>query len=134
VNDLEKNTQVKIGSERSFGIVFTVVFLVLGLYPVYHGEDFNLPLISVGFVLLLITISAPSLFYWPNRAWFKFGLLLGAIVAPIVMALVYCIIFVPIGLWFKLVGKDPLNRKIDKGAKTYWIVRNKDMQSMKRQF
>ncbi len=126
--------EVKQGSERSFGVVFTVVFAVFGLWPLLSGGSPRIVLLSLGAVFLVLAFLAPRVLEVPNRLWFKLGMLLGAIVAPIVMALVYFIAVVPMGLWVRARGKDLLNIKLDKSAKSYWIERTDRMQSMKNQF
>ena len=126
--------EVKQGSERSFGVVFTVVFAVFGLWPLLSGGSPRIVLLSLGAVFLVLAFLAPRVLEVPNRLWFKLGMLLGAIVAPIVMALVYFIAVVPMGLWVRARGKDLLSMKLDKSAKSYWIERTDRMQSMKNQF
>ena len=82
----------------------------------------------------LLACVAPKLLAIPNKLWFKLGLALGAVVAPVVMALVYFTTVVPIGLIMRLMGKDMLRQKLNKNAKSYWIVRDQPMGSMKDQF
>ena len=99
------------GSERSFGVVFTIVFTIIALYPLLNGNE---PFFIVGglaTLTLVITLVRPSLLKTPNILWFKFGLALGSVVSPVVLFLIYLTTLFPIGLIWKVVGKDPLRLK-----------------------
>ena len=121
-------------SPKSFGVVFTIVFLIVALYPLTNSEDIHLWAIIVSAVLLLIAFVAPHVLEYPNKLWFKFGILLGSIIAPVVMALVYFIAVMPTGLIMRLLGKDLLKQKLDKNTESYWIKRSEPIGSMKNQF
>lgn len=116
------NTDVKMGSERSFGIVFTVVFGIIALWPLKNGGDIRLWAAGIAGAFLVIALLAPALLKPLNTIWFKFGLLLHKIVSPIVMGVLYFLTVTPIGLLLKLFGKDILNQKLDREAETYWIT------------
>ena len=88
----------------------------------------------LAFVFMMIALLKPSLFKWPNYLWFRFGILLGKIVSPVVMALIFFLVIFPTGLALRLFKKDILGLKIDKNKKTYWVHRDQPMQSMKNQF
>lgn len=92
-----------------------------------------IPMVIAG-VILALTVFAPATLKVPNRLWFKLGMLLGAIVAPIVMFLVFVTTFVPFGLVTRLLGKDLLSQKLDSSSDSYWIVREVQPGSMKQQF
>ena len=94
----------------------------------------KLSTLKIFYILLLFAFLAPTILILPNKLWFKFGMLLGSIVAPIVMALVYFITVLPVGLIMRLLGKDILKQKLDKSAKSYWIERRESIGSMKNQF
>lgn len=134
MSELKRHVDIKQGSEKSFGIVFAVVFAVVGLYPLLDGQGPRLWALAVALVFLGLAYLAPKTLSLPNRLWFKLGLALGAIVAPLVMALVYFIAVVPVGLIAKLLGKDLLRQRVDKSAKSYWIAREQPVGSMKDQF
>ena len=121
-------------SPKSFGIVFSVVFLIVALYPLTNSEDIHLWAIIASAIFLFLAYVAPNTLSLPNKLWFKFGILLGSIVAPIVMALVYFLTVLPTGLIMRLLGKDLLKQKLDKNAKSYWIKRSEPIGSMKNQF
>jgi len=126
--------EVKMSSEKGFGLVFAVVFFLIGFFPVMNAGTVRLWALIVAFGFLVLAYLAPRLLSVPNKLWFKLGMALGAVVAPIVMALVYFVSIVPIGLIIRLTGKDPLRRKLDQNAKTYWIERDQPVGTMKDQF
>ena len=121
-------------SPKSFGIIFSVVFLIVALYPLFSSEKIRLGAGIISAIFLLIAFAAPKVLTVPNKLWFKFGILLGSIIAPIVMAFVYFLTVLPTGLIMRLLGKDLLKKKLDKNAKSYWIERSESMGSMKNQF
>ena len=121
-------------SEKSFGIVFSIVFLIVALYPLIDSEGLRIWALIISAIFLLLAFIAPNTLSLPNKLWFKFGILLGSIIAPIVMALVYFLTVLPTGLIMRLLGKDLLKQKLDKDAKSYWIERSEPMGSMKNQF
>ena len=123
----------KKSSNRSFGILFFVVFLGFGLWPLTKNQPVNLILIGIAiFFLILGILNAKTLSPF-NNLWIKFGELLGRIIAPIVMALVYFFILTPISLLVRVSGKDLLGLKFLK-KNSYWINRKKDLGKMDKQF
>jgi hypothetical protein len=134
MSEYKQYIEVESGSEKSFGIIFAVVFLLISLYPLEENKDLYLWPLIVSLIFFLLAYLAPKVLSVPNKLWFKLGMSLGSIVAPVVMALVYFSTVVPIGLIMKLTGKDLLRQKLDKNAKSYWIERNEPMGSMKDQF
>ena len=126
--------QTKKPSEKSFGVIFSIVFLIVSLYPLINSESLRIWALFVSTIFFLLAFVAPKVLVLPNKLWFKFGLLLGSIVAPIVMAFVYFVTVLPTGLIMRILGKDLLKQKIDKNAKSYWIERKEPMGSMKNQF
>lgn len=126
--------KVRMGSERNFGLVIGAVFGVIALWPLLHGNGIRPIWLGAAALMAGLGLFAPKLLAWPNKLWFRFGLLLGAIVAPIVMALVYVIVFLPIGMILRLKRADLLRLKADPGAASYWIERETKPQSMTRQF
>ena len=133
----ERPDDVKIGSNRSFGIVFAIVFAIVGLLPLWSGAPLRLWSLAVGAGFLAIALVLPSLLAPLNRLWFKFGLLLSKITSPIVMGLVFYLTVTPTALIMRMLGKDPLRLKLDRDAPTYWISRTPpgpDPDSIKNQF
>ncbi len=121
-------------TNRSFGIVFSIVFLTVSLYPLMDSKGLHLWALIVSVIFILLAFVAPKTLAMPNKLWFRFGILLESIVAPIVMALVYFATVLPTGIVMRLLGKDLLKQKLDKNAKSYWIERKESIGSMKNQF
>jgi len=134
MNDSTGLIPTEKSSPKSFGIVFSIVFLIIALYPLTNSEDIRLWAIIVSAIFLLLAFVAPQLLSLPNKIWFKFGILLGSIIAPLVMALVYFTTVLPTGLIMRFLGKDLLKQKLDRNAKSYWIKRSEPIGSMKNQF
>ena len=126
--------QTEKPSEKSFGVVFSIVFLIVALYPLINSESLRIWALVTSIIFFFLAFLAPKILVLPNKLWFKFGLLIGSIVAPIVMAFVYFATVLPTGLIMHLLGKDLLKQKLDKNAKSYWIKRTEPMGSMKNQF
>ncbi len=125
--------KVKIGSNRSFGIVFFIFFLIIGTYPIFFQGELRIWSLIVSIIFLLLGI-INSRFLTPlNLLWFKFGMLLGRIVSPIVMGLVFFLVVTPTGMIMRVLNKDLLRLK-KKNTKTYWIERSQIKSDMKNQF
>ena len=121
-------------SNRSFGLLFFLVFLILGLWPLKNSLDPNLYLISISAVFLILGLTNSKILSPLNKLWIKFGEILGMIIAPLVMALVYFIVLTPVSLIVRIFGKDLLGLKFLKQKDSYWINRKKKRLSMKKQF
>ena len=121
-------------SNRSFGLLFFIVFLILGVWPLKNGANLNIYLISISGIFLILGLVNSKLLSPLNKSWIKLGAVLGMIIAPIVMAIVYFIFLTPISFLVRLVGKDLLSLKLHKKKKTYWIIRKKNIGSMRKQF
>ena len=121
-------------SNRSFGLLFFIVFMVVGLWPTIKGETANIYLILISLFFLIFGLINSKILSPFNKAWIKFGEILGLIIAPIIMALVYFIILTPISLIVRMFGKDLLGLKFLKKQDTYWIKRVKKLGTMKKQF
>ena len=134
MSDTTSHFRVNQGSNKSFGLVFASLFFILSLWPLVSGEGVNLLFLIEAFTLFFLSFFIPSIFRIPNYIWFKFGVFLGAITAPIIMALIYFFAFLPIGLVLRMFNKDLLKIKIDKMASSYWQERLDKMQPMKNQF
>ena len=124
----------KKSSNKSFGILFFVVFLGLGLWPLTNDNNPNIYLIIISTIFLILGLLNSKLLSPLNSFWIKFGELLGKIIAPVVMVIIYFLILTPISLMVRLFGKDLLGLKFSKQLKTYWIKRKKDLGSMDKQF
>ena len=116
---------VKKSSDKSFGILFCIVFLIISFWPIYNGETLRIWPLPISLIFLILALLNSNLLTPLNSIWIKFGELLGRIVAPIIMAIIYFIIITPIGLFMRLIGKDLLKLKFSKN-KSYWIKRDKN--------
>lgn len=124
-------------SNRSFGVVFTVVFAVIGLWPLIAGGAVRLWSLIAAVVFLLAALARPQVLAPLNRLWTRFGLLLQRITNPLIMGLVFYLAVTPTALVMRALGKDLLHRRIDRSAKTYWIDRRPpgpEPETMKQQF
>ena len=121
-------------SNKSFGLLFFVVFLIIGLWPLKSGENLNLYFITAAAVFLILGLLNSKILSPLNNSWIKLGEILGIIIAPIVMALVYFVILTPVSIIVRVFGKDLLGLKFLKEKDTYWIKRKKSLNSMKKQF
>ena len=121
-------------SNKSFGLLFFVVFLIIGLWPLKNGENLNFYFIATSIIFLVLGLINSKLLTPFNKSWIKLGEILGIVIAPIVMALVYFVILTPVSLIVRVFGKDLLNLKFLKEKDTYWIKRKKNLGSMKKQF
>ena len=129
-----QKAKIKINSNRNFGIVFFVVFLIISLWPLINGDSLRGWSSFAAIIFLVLGLMNSKLLTPLNILWFKFGMLLGSIVAPIVMGIVFFVIITPIGFIMKIIGKDLLNNKYDNKNKSYWINRDKNKSTMKQQF
>jgi hypothetical protein len=126
------NDKAKLPTNKNFGIVFSILFLVIGLYLLFFNNDFKIWLILLSIIFLFLGIINSIILTPLNLLWFKFGILLGKIITPLVMALVFFGLVTPIGLAMKLFNKDLLRLK-KKKIKSYWIKKS-DKSEMKNQF
>ena len=122
-----------MGSNRSFGLLFFIVFLIIGLWPLKNGLELNYIFIGISIIFLILGLMNSKKLTPLNKIWVKFGELLGRIIAPIVMALVYFFILTPISLTMRIFGKDFLNLKSSE-ENSYWIKREKNIGTMNKQF
>ena len=119
---------------RSFGLLFFIVFLALALWPLTKKGEINIYLISIALIFLALGLLNSKILSPLNKAWIKFGEILGRVIAPIVMAIVYFLILTPISLLVRLFGKDLIGMKFSNDIKSYWIKRKKHIGSMDKQF
>jgi hypothetical protein len=127
------HNDVKIGSNRSFGIVFFVVFFLISFYPLFNDGYIRLWSLIISIIFLFLGLINSNLLNPLNRLWFKFGLLIGKIISPIVMGLIFFLVVTPIGVFMRLLNKDLLNLKMSKNS-TYWIKKSGPKSKMKNQF
>ena len=125
--------EVKLSSNRNFGVVFFIVFLLIGLYPLLKGNDLRIWSLIISFIFLALGLINSRTLTPLNRLWFKFGLLLGKFISPIIMGIIFFIVVTPIGIIMRLFKKDLLNLKFNK-KETYWIDKKGPKSKMKNQF
>ena len=121
-------------SNKNFGIVFFIVFFIIALFPLLKDEDLRWWSLIISSVFLVLGLINSNILTPLNKIWFKFGLLLGKIVSPIVMGAVFFLVVTPTGFLMRLFGKNLLNLKKNKNTNSYWIKKNKYKSSMKNQF
>ena len=124
----------KKSSNRSFGILFFLVFLGFGLWPLTKEMSPNIYLIIISVIFLILGLLNSKLLSPLNNLWIKFGEILGKVIEPIVMAVVYFLILTPISLLVRLFGKDLIEMKFNNNVKSYWIKRKKHLGTMDKQF
>jgi len=134
---LSREEGIKVSSDRSFGIVFFIVFVVAGTWMLLKGQPAGWFMLVSSIFLLVIALVRPSILGSLNRAWFQFGLLLSRLVNPLILGVVFFLVVTPMAVTRRLLGKDSLNLKFESSLKSYWINRNPPgpkPKSMTRQF
>ncbi len=118
-----RDEKIKTSSDRTFGVVFAVVFAVIALWPYLHGNGMRWWSLAVAAAFLVIALVSPALLAPLNRVWTRFGLLLHKVTNPVIMGLVFYVAVTPTAWIMRALGKDPLRRTIDRSAASYWILR-----------
>ena len=129
-----KNSNIKIGTNKSFGIVFFLFFLIVSIFPLFKDEDIRVWSLIVAIIFLILGLLNSRALTPFNILWFKFGLFLGKIISPIIMGIIFFLVVTPIGLLMSLFGKDVLNLKLNKNKSSYWIEKTDPKGTMKNQF
>ena len=124
---------IKISSNRSFGVVFFIFFLIVSIFPLFKDEDIRIWAVIVAIIFLILGLLNSSVLSPLNKIWFKFGILLGNFISPIVMGLVFFTVVTPTALIMRAFGKDLLNLKKN-NKKSYWVERSPLKSKMKNQF
>ena len=124
---------IKIGSNRSFGIVFFVVFLIIATYPLINDGELRLWSLFISIVFLFLGLVNSKILNPFNKLWFKFGIFLGKIISPLIMGIIFFLVVTPIGLLMRLLNKDLLNLKFNNNS-SYWIEKTEPKSKMKNQF
>ena len=120
-------------TNRSFGIVFFIVFLIVSLWPLLNNDQIRYWALFVSILFFLLGIINSKLLTPLNQTWFKFGLFLGKIISPFVMGIIFFLVVTPIGLLMRIIKKDLLNLRFNKN-KSYWIEKGGPKSKMKNQF
>ena len=127
------STEINKGSNKSFGIVFFVVFLLIAIFPLTNSGEIRIWSLIISFIFLILGLLKSKILTPLNNLWFKFGIFLGKIVSPLVMGVIFFFVVTPIGLLMRLLGKDLLNLKYNSN-KSYWIEKSGPKSKMKNQF
>ena len=125
--------EIKIGSNRSFGIVFCIVFLLVSIYPLINGENIRYWSLIISLIFLILGFLNSKALTPLNKIWFKFGIFLGRIISPLIMGIIFFFVVTPTGLLMKILKKDLLNLKFNRN-KSYWIDKTEPKSKMKNQF
>ena len=120
-------------SNRSFGIVFFLLFLIIGIYPIFNANGLRLWSLIISLIFLILGLTNSKILTPLNKAWFKFGIILGKILSPVIMAAIFFLVVTPTGLIMRLLRKDILNLKFNQ-KNTYWIDKKGPKSIMKNQF
>ena len=130
---MKNNNNIKIGSNKSFGLVFFIFFLIVSFYPLVNGEDIRKWSLVFSIIFLVLGLTNSKILNPLNKLWFNFGIFLGKIMSPVIMGIIFFLVVTPIGLLMRLFGKDILNLKFNNKA-TYWIETNGPKSKMRNQF
>ena len=124
---------VKISSNRSFGLVFFIVFLLIAFYPLINQGEIRIWSVLISLLFLILGIINSKILTPLNKVWFKFGIFLGKIISPIIIGVIFFLVVTPIAFLMRMLKKDLLNLKYNKNS-TYWIEKNEPKSKMKNQF
>ena len=128
-----RNTEIKIGSNKSFGIVFFIVFLLVALYPLINNGDLRIWSFIIAIIFLILGLINSKVLTPLNKLWFELGLLLGKVISPLIMGIIFFLVVTPTALIMRIIGKDLLNLKFN-NKKSYWIEKTGPKSKMKNQF
>ena len=131
--NMAQTKDIKLGSNKSFGIVFFIVFLLLGFYPLFNDGNIRVWSLVISLIFLTLGLLNSKLLLPLNKIWFKFGILLGKIVSPLIMGIIFFLVVTPIAFIMRLIGKDLLNLKFN-NKKSYLIEKTGPKSKMKNQF
>ena len=123
-----------VGTNRNFGLVFFIFFLIISIWPLIDGGTLRIWSVVISLAFLFLGLLNSKILSPLNLLWMKFGELLGKVIAPMVLSLIYFLVITPIGLLMRLIGKDFMKKNFSKKNNSYWIKRNKNVGSMKKQF
>ncbi len=131
--NIMKNNEIKISSNKSFGIVFAIVFFLIGLWPIIKSNDIRIWSLILSVIFLILGLMNSSILTTLNKIWFRFGIFLGNFIAPVVMGIIFFFVVTPIGLIMRLLGRDLIKLKKN-NENSYWIEKKDTESSMKKQF
>ena len=123
-----------ISSNKSFGLVFFIVFLIIGLFPILNQNDVRIWSVILSLVFLILGLLNSNILTPLNKVWIKFGIILGQFISPVILGIIFFAVVLPTGIIMRLIKKNFLGIKFDKSIKSYWIKKEKQLSSMKNQF
>ena len=126
-------SEIKISSNKNFGLVFFIFFLIIGIYPLLNNEGIRYWSLVISLIFLILGTINSNLLTPLNKFWFKFGIFLGKIVSPLIMGVIFFIIVTPIAIIMRVLRKDLLGLKFN-NSNSYWIKKNETKSTMKNQF
>ena len=130
---LDSHNKIKLGSNRSFGIVFFIFFFIIAVYPLINNGDIRIWSIIIALTFLILGLFNSRILTPLNKIWFRFGILLGNLISPIIMGIIFFLIITPTSFIMKILGKNLLNLKRN-NKNSYWVERPKIKSKMKNQF
>ena len=130
---MQKKNNIEISSNKSFGIVFFIIFLIIGFYPILNDNNPKLWSLLLSTIFLILGLMNSKILTPLNLIWFKFGIFLGSIISPLIMCIIFFFVVTPIGLLMRILKKDLLNLKFN-SSKSYWIKRTGHKSKMRNQF
>ena len=125
--------EIKIGSNKSFGIVFFIVFFIIALFPLINKGEIKIWSLIISIIFLILGLKNSKILSPLNKIWFKFGIFLGKIISPLIMGIIFFLVVTPIGILMRIFKKDLLNLKLN-NHKSYWIEKDEPKSKMKNQF
>ena len=126
-------TEVKINSNKSFGLVFFIVFLIIATYPLINNQNIRIWSLAIALIFLILGLINSNFLTPLNKIWFKFGIFLGKIISPVIMGVIFFFVVTPIAFLMKILKKDLLDLKFN-SENSYWIKKNESNSKMKNQF
>ncbi len=124
----------KIGSNRSFGLTIAAFLFIVGFWSLFKGNGMNVWVLFVASIFFIVALLVPKSLERLNRLWFKFGLLLGKVMEPVIMTAIFVVVFVPFGVMIRIFKPNLLSLKSDQSVKTYWVSKDNVGTDMKNQF
>ena len=125
--------EIKIGSNKSFGIVFFIVFFIIALFPLINKGEIKIWSLIISIIFLILGLKNSKILSPLNKIWFKFGIFLGKIISPLIMGIIFFLVVTPIGILMRIFKKDLLNLKLN-NHKSYWIEKDEPKSKMENQF
>lgn len=131
---MNENSKIKKSDLRTFGLIWAGIFLVIGIYPLLDNENLRIWSVVISLLFIAVSFIKPVIMTTFYKKWVLFGAVIGGIVSKVIMFILYFGLFTPVSLVLKIMGKDLLNKKVDKSVNSYWVERETQPQSMKNQF